>query len=42
VRNALELADAEQVVALIHLGPRVTEPPAKERVALDDMFAILP
>jgi nitroreductase len=42
VRTALELADAEQVVALIHLGPRVTEPPAKERVALDDMFAILP
>ena len=42
VRTALGLADTEQVVALIHLGPRVTEPPAKERVSVDDVLAILP
>jgi nitroreductase len=42
VRTALGLSDTEQVVALIHLGPKVTEPPAKERVALDDVLAVLP
>ncbi len=42
VRAVLGLSDGEQVVALIHLGPTVTDPPAKERVALDDVLAILP
>jgi len=41
-RAVLGLSGAEQVVALIHLGPTVTAPPAKERVALDDVLAILP
>ncbi len=42
VRDVLELSEVEQVVALIHLGPAVTEPPVKERLALDDVLAILP
>ncbi len=42
VRDVLGLSEVEQVVALIHLGPAVTEPPVKERVAVDDVLAILP
>ena len=33
VREALRLGDDERVVALIHLGPKVSEPPEKERRA---------
>jgi nitroreductase len=42
VREALGLAVDERVVALIHLGPRVSEPPVKERATLDDIVAVLP
>ncbi len=42
VRGALQLDDAEQVVALIHLGPKVTDPPVKERATLDDVLSVLP
>jgi nitroreductase len=42
VREALGLAADECVVALVHLGPAVSEPPAKERLALDDVLQFLP
>jgi nitroreductase len=42
VREALTLGDDEQVVALIHLGPKVTDPPEKERAPLDDVLTVLP
>jgi nitroreductase len=42
VREALQLAGDEQVVALIHLGPRVTEPPVKDRAAVEDVLSVLP
>jgi len=42
VRELLGLAEGERVVALIHLGPAVSEPPAKERAPLDDVVAWLP
>lgn len=42
VRELLDLDPREQVVALIHLGPRVNEPPAKERAPVDDIFSVLP
>jgi nitroreductase len=42
VRHVLGLAENEQVVALIHLGPRVSEPPAKERLPLDELLSMLP
>jgi nitroreductase len=42
VREALGLEPAEQVVALIHLGPRISEPPEKERTPLGDVLAVLP
>jgi nitroreductase len=42
VREVLELDETERVVALIHLGPRVTDPPAKERLPLADVLTFLP
>ena len=42
VRELLELAVNERVVGLIHLGPSVSEPPAKDRVPLGDILVILP
>ncbi len=42
VREALRLAANEQVVALIHLGPKVSEPPVKDRAPLDDVLSVLP
>jgi nitroreductase len=42
IRSYLALADNERVVALIHLGPPASEPPMKERLALDDVFFVLP
>ena len=42
IRSYLELAENERVVALIHLGPAASEPPPKERLALDDVFSVLP
>jgi nitroreductase len=41
-RAIVGLAHAEKIVALIHLGPRVSEPPAKERASLDDVVMVLP
>jgi nitroreductase len=42
VRSALGLGDDEVVVALVHLGPPVTDPPAKERAPVEDVFTALP
>jgi nitroreductase len=42
VRRVLGLDENERVVALIHLGPAVSEPPAKERLPLEDVLTILP
>ena len=42
VRELVGLDRAERVVGLIHLGPAVSEPPAKDRVPLDDVLVILP
>ena len=42
VREALGLAADERVVGLIHLGPAASEPPQKERLALDDVLQFLP
>ena len=42
IRSYLGLAENERVVALIHLGRPVSEPPAKERPPLEDVFAVLP
>jgi nitroreductase len=42
VRDLLGLAGSERVVGLIHLGPKVSDPPAKERLALDDVLRLLP
>ena len=36
------LAPGERPVALIHLGPRVSEPPPKERLAVSDVLRVLP
>ena len=41
-REVLGLGENEDVVALIHLGPAVSEPPEKERAALDDVLSHLP
>ncbi len=41
-RSILGLAAGERIVALIHLGPAVSEPPAKERRPLDDILSFLP
>jgi nitroreductase len=42
VREALALGADERVVALIHLGPKVTDPPVKERATVDDVLSVLP
>ena len=42
VREVIGLGANEQVVALIHLGPPVSEPPAKERLPLEDVLTFLP
>lgn len=41
VREACGLAETEHVIALVHLGPPVSEPPAKERAPLDEVFRAL-
>jgi nitroreductase len=38
----LGLADREVIVALVHLGRPVTEPPAKERAPVEDVFIVQP
>lgn len=42
VRAACGLAESEHVIALVHLGPPVSEPPAKQRAPLDQVFTTLP
>jgi nitroreductase len=42
VRQLLGLGKNERAVALIHLGPLVSEPPARERRPLDDVLTVLP
>ncbi|MGN6798683.1 MAG: nitroreductase family protein [Gaiellaceae bacterium] len=42
VRTVLGLGDDEVVVALVHLGPPVADPPAKERAPVDDVFIVRP
>ena len=42
VRDVLGLAANERVVALIHLGPPAGDPPAKERLPLEDFVTFLP
>jgi nitroreductase len=42
VSGLLGLQPNEVVVALVHLGPPVTEPPPKERAPVDDVFTPLP
>jgi nitroreductase len=41
-RAALGLAENERVVSLIHLGPPLSEPPRKERRAVDEILSVLP
>jgi nitroreductase len=41
-RAVLGLTNDEEVIALIHLGPAVAEPPEKERAKLDDVLVQLP
>jgi nitroreductase len=42
VRELLALGENERFVALVHLGPAVSEPPVKERVPLAEVYATLP
>jgi nitroreductase len=42
VRDLLGLSTYERVVSLIHLGPRVSDPPEKERLPLDGVLHELP
>lgn len=42
VRTALGLEPRERVVALIHLGPAVSEPPEKERLPAADVLRFMP
>ena len=42
VRDVLDLGATERVVALIHLGPSVSEPPAKERLPVEAVLTFLP
>ena len=41
-REVLSLERGESVVALIHLGPKVTDPPEKERAPLEQVLSLLP
>ena len=42
VRAILGLDASEKIVALIHLGPKVSEPPRKDRLPLDRLLTLLP
>jgi nitroreductase len=42
VGEVVGLGPNERPVALIHLGPAASEPPPKERLALDDILVVLP
>ncbi len=41
-RGVLQLEPNESVVALIHLGPKVTEPPEKDRQPVEAVLRLLP
>lgn len=41
-RELLGLAANERLVAVVHLGPPASEPPAKPRAPVDDVFTALP
>jgi nitroreductase len=41
-RGVLQLEPNESVVALIHLGPKVTEPPEKDRQPVEAVLQLLP
>jgi nitroreductase len=42
VREVLGLESREQVVALLHLGPPVSDPPPKERAPVEEILSVLP
>jgi nitroreductase len=42
MREVLGLGADEHVVALIHLGPPISTPPAKERLPVEDVLTFLP
>jgi nitroreductase len=42
VRDLLGLAANERIVSLIHLGPKASDPPMKERLPLEDVVQTLP
>ena len=42
VRGVLGLGEDERMVGLIHLGPRLSEPPDKDRLSIDDVLTVLP
>ena len=42
VRAVLGLAQDEVIVSLVHLGPPASDPPPKERTAVEDVFSVLP
>ena len=42
VRAALGLDPGEVIVSLVHLGPPASDPPPKERAAVEDVFTVLP
>ncbi|HVW90768.1 MAG TPA: nitroreductase family protein, partial [Gaiellaceae bacterium] len=42
VRSLLGLAANERLVALVHLGPPASDPPAKQRAPVEDVFSALP
>jgi len=42
VRDLLGLTENERIVSLIHLGPKASDPPEKERLPLEDVVRTLP
>ena len=42
VRDLLGLMENERIVSLIHLGPKASDPPEKERLPLEDVVRTLP
>jgi len=42
VRAAVGLEPGEEVVALVHLGDPLSDPPGKERAPVDDVLVVLP
>jgi nitroreductase len=42
VRDVLGVGADERLVALVHLGPPVSDPPVKERAPVEDVFRVLP